>query len=61
MISIPTVPVYLKEKTYWKLVMEAEKLQVKVGKFVSMIADEYVKYLESRGDANAEKKVFARR
>ena len=40
--------------------MEAEKLQIKVGKFVSMIADEYVKYLENRGETHGEKKVFTR-
>ena len=57
---MPTIPVYLKDKTYWKLVMEAERLQVGVGKLLSMVADEYVKYLEDRGDTNAEKKVFTR-
>jgi len=37
--------------------MEAEKMQITLGKLVSMICDEYVKFLENKEGAHDKKEV----
>jgi len=43
---MPTIPIYLKDRVYFRLAMEADKMQVGIGKLCSMILENYVNYLE---------------
>ena len=54
---MPTIPVYIKDRVYFKLAIEAERLQVGIGKLCSMILENYVDYLEKRGSIYVEEKV----
>ena len=42
---MPTIPVYLKERVYWAICAEADKLGVGAGKFLSMLAEDYINYI----------------
>jgi len=57
---MPIVNIYLKERTYLRLQVEAEKYQVTVTKFISMLCDNYVEFLEKEGGKVGEKKIYAR-
>ncbi|MBW2672765.1 MAG: hypothetical protein JRD89_14445 [Deltaproteobacteria bacterium] len=54
---MPTIPVYLRDRTYWKVCVEAEKLQVGAGKFVSMLVENYIAFLEKKEAENGKKAV----
>jgi hypothetical protein len=45
---MPTIPVYLKDRVYWKLTLEAEKSGMTLGKFISTLCENYVKFLEEK-------------
>ena len=57
---MPTIPVYLKDRVYWKVTLEAEKLGMKPGKFVSEVIENYVKFLEEKEVEDARKEIQAR-
>jgi len=54
---MPTIPVYINDKTYWILANEASKLDVGIGKFCGMILQNYAEFVERRRMENEEKKV----
>jgi len=54
---MPTIPVYLKDETYWKVAIEADKLQMRPGKFVSMIVENYIQFLAKKEVEDGEKTV----
>ncbi len=54
---MPTIPVYLPDKIYWKVCMEAEKMGESPGKFIGLIVKSYIEFLEKEGKKDAEKKV----
>ena len=56
-MKIPTIPVYLKDEVYFRLSMEAEKMQVKIGKFVGMLCENYCEYLKKEELRNVKANV----
>jgi len=54
---MPVIPLYLKERIYWRIAYEADKAGMTTGKFIATILEDYVNYLDtqerrtiSRGD-----------
>jgi len=58
---MPTINVYLKDRIYWQVCMEADRLNVGPGKFVSMLVEDYFNYLEKKRRENGEKEVSSGR
>jgi len=54
---MPTIPVYLDDATYFKVVMEAEKVGWKAGKFVAEVVRTYIRALEEGEIGNARTEV----
>ena len=46
--SMPTIPLYLKERIYWRIAYEAEKNGMTTGKFIATILEDYVNYLDTQ-------------
>ena len=57
---MPIITVYLDDRTYWKVTMEAEKMGWKPGKFVSEIVKSYIRYLEEKEGEYAGKEIQTR-
>ena len=45
---MPTIPVYVKDKVYWVLASEASKFDVGIGKFCSMILENYAEFVKKK-------------
>jgi len=54
---MPPVTAYLKNDVYFRLLKEADKLGLSIGKLVGMICEEYYKYLEYKEVENVRKKI----
>ena len=54
---MPTVPVYLDDATYFKVVMEAEKIGWKAGKFISEVVKTYIRAQEERRETDAREEI----
>jgi len=54
---MPTISVYLKNKTYWKLSSEASKYDMTIGKLVGEICDNYAKFLDKKEVAHGTKEI----
>lgn len=56
---MPPVTAYLRNEVYFRLLREADKLGLSIGKLVGMICEEYCKYLEQKEVENARKEIQA--
>lgn len=56
---MPPVTTYLKNDVYFRLLREADKLGLSIGKLVGMICEEYCRYLEHKEVENARKEIQA--
>ena len=56
---MPPVTAYLRNEVYFRLLREADKLGLSIGKLVGMICEEYCKYLEHKEVENARKEIQA--
>ena len=56
---MPPVTAYLRNEVYFRLLREADKLGLSIGKLVGMICEEYCKYLEHKEVKNARKEIQA--
>lgn len=54
---MPPVTAYLRNEVYFRLLKEADKLGLSIGKLVGMICEEYYKYLEYKEVENVRKKI----
>ena len=54
---MPTIPVYLDERTYFRVVTEAEKVGWKAGKFVAEVVKTYIRALEDGEMRNAREEI----
>ena len=57
---MPPVTAYLKSDVYFRLLREADRLGLSIGKLVGMICEEYCRYLEHKEVENARKEIQTR-
>lgn len=54
---MPTINVYLKDRIYWKVSMEADKMGMTPGKFIGMLVENYFDYIEKKEVENGKEEV----